>query len=309
MPDPISIVHPQSRVSALRALGAAAWTVSEDLVIQRLREEARGLRGPPVEDLRLAVLISFMLGIHAQAGAAFGPEDVLRVPARLVAPREFARVVGCSERDAKRVLRRLQDVGLLTISGAEAELSSEVWEQTDPAHEPDWSAILPLLHGAGAALSTARATAQAMREDGVSRLDWHTIAEGRLVELTGYAPSTVRRARARLEEVGVLEVRRSDGGANAFRFRPSPVDHRPPPTADSARAADARPREPSAVAASHPTNSGAEAQRITINGTAIELPAGMPLQIAPEIGGAARIEVNEEGHPVLRVGDLVIGFG
>ena len=310
MPESIPNVQPHGRVSALRALGAAAWTVSEEVVVQRLRGEARGLRGPPVEDLRLAVLISFVLGVHAQAGAVFGSAaETPRVPARLVAPREVSQVVGCSERDAKRILRRLQDTGLLVISGREAELCAEVWEQIDPADEPDWTAVLPLLRGAGAALSTARATAQAMREDGISRLDWHTIAEGRLVELTGYAPSTVRRARARLEESGVLEVRRSDGGANAFRFRAAPLGQAPPPATapvPPGRAEPAESKEPPV----HPlAESGGGGQRLTINGTAVELPVGMPLQIAPEIGGAARLELDSQGRPVLRVGNLVIGFG
>lgn len=287
----------RSDIRYLRPIEAVPVGLSDAAVMERLKAAGSGVRGPSVEAARTASLVAFVLGIAAReqlslhSGLAPWQQDVL------LPPEQIAVRTGVSLPAIQSAIRLLASARILDEIRGAYRFSEEVFAPLGEDGALHWPAILAALHGDGTGILVCRAHVSLAN---VSPDTWSAVATRDVSDQTGYGADTIRRARRRALEAGILEERRLDGASTQFRFTglafglaPAEPGAAPTPPAAAVQHTPPAPMKASTGGAPSlpPAAAGAAGFRLVLAGSSLEVPGGVHVSV----------EVDDAGRPVIRL--------
>jgi hypothetical protein len=271
----------------LRPLEAVPLGVSDAAVMERLKAVGSGVRGPSMEATRAASLVAFVLGVATREQLGLYPGADPWTVDCFLPPEQLASRTGLGVASVQEALRLLARARVLDLVNGASRFAEGVFTPVGEEGTLHWPAIVAALSGDGTGILVCRA--HALLAIG-PRDGWSTVPTRSVGEQTGYGSDTIRRARRRLADAGVIEERRLDGASSQYRFAalafglaPAELPAAPvtPPTESPARSAAAPPPEPTA----------GTGFRLMLGGGSLEVPAGARVAVT----------LDDSGRPVIQL--------
>lgn len=245
-----------------------------------MRAAALGFSAAEVDGVRDAVLLAIELLARTESSPADVPATALT----------GARV-GIQLPRSQVALARLAGAGAVEIQGGTVRFSAEAEEIADTELLPAWRAVLDAVPGETSAILAFWAYWELWRArnegDG-----WAVVTSDEVGQVTGLQTDTLRRARRKLTDAQLLEIRGPSGAAPEVRpgRRAVPTLH----AAEPILAATASSVNPAAPAAEGP-----EEMVIVLPGVRLRVPLGTPIELLE--GQTARMERDLDGTLVMHV--------
>lgn len=239
-------------------------------------EVAARLRGELAPARQAAWSFALSVWTHALEEAQLSGSAPGEVP--LVASTDHVgRAVGLSQSAARSAAARLRAASILR-PGRRLWLSGESLTPR-VGLDLDWPAVLRAVEGDGVALAVCWAIASMPL---ACAGEWVEVSLPEIREESGYGETAVRRARTVLEERGLLQARRAEGGVSSYRFtaRARGVVEAPAPPVAT--------RAPAAVPDVQPVASP-ERKTVVYGSTPIQMPADTPAEVIVLDSGTRRV--------------------
>jgi DNA-binding transcriptional ArsR family regulator len=278
----------------LRPLEAVPLGVSDVAVMERLKAVGSGVRGPSVEATRAASLVALVLGVASREQLGLHPGVDPWAVDCFLPPEQLAIRTGLAVNSVQEALRLLAGARVLDQVNGAFRFAEGVFSPVGEEGTLHWPTIVAALSGDGTGILVCRA--HALLAIG-PRDGWSAVPTRPVGEQTGYGSDTIRRARRRLMEAGMVEERRLDGASSQYRFAALAFGLVPaePPASPVTSRAESPLRSaavPPPLAPSPPPAPAAETGfRLMLGGGSLEVPAGARVSVV----------LDETGRPVIQL--------